>query len=99
MWLIKIQERGKSTFNINGRRKRALYISGNVDNGNLAFIFSLSDNDSLMYRGGRERRGEVLKSCSTDNNNGYQYVAVFGNEIYKLSVIPGTGMAVLEEVI
>lgn len=99
LWLVKIKEWGVSTFNFNGVRKRSQFIAGIKNSGYVSIIVSISDNDCIIHLDGRVLVGKIIKSCPiNDTGNGYQYTAKFKDTVYRFSVIPGTKLAVLEEI-
>lgn len=68
------------------------------NNVNISFIVSLEGNDCSISFGRKVLGGTIVKMCGVhDRGAGYQIVAIFGNLMYKFSTIPGTKLAILEE--
>lgn len=91
---------GVAFMKLNGTRKKAQYIFGRINsNENLSFYVSLVDADCIMSFGQRMLEGKSLFMCLNNDRNGvYQYTANFNGQIFKLSVLLKSRMAVLEEV-
>jgi hypothetical protein len=99
--LVKITEMGVASIRLNSVKQRVRYYSGMSNNNvNISFIVSLEGNDCSISFGRKVLKGTVVKMCGVhDRGVGYQIVAEFGNMVYKFSTIPGTNIAILEELI
>jgi hypothetical protein len=100
--LLKISEIGETYYIFDGSKKRALFVRGynTLRNGiaNVSLIISV-EGDTLLLLNGRAMYGKVMRTCTSNPQNGSQYVLRINGRVYKLSILEDYRTAVFEEII
>jgi hypothetical protein len=100
--ILKISEIGEAYYNFNGIKKRALVVRGNnvMRNGiaSVSLIISV-EGDCLLFLNGRALQGKVERACTSNPQNGTQYVLSVDGRVYKFSVLEDYKTGIFEEVL
>lgn len=102
VYLLRISEIGETYFTFNGIKKRALFVRANntLRNSitNVSLIIS-TEGDCLLLLNGRALQGRVMRTCTSNPQNGSQYIIRVNGKVYKFSVLEDYKTGIFEEMI